>query len=66
MADLRALDLFKPPGVAETLDWAAALRILSADSLNPEVIEDTLGTVLKYREDLTRVREHGLEELVHE
>ncbi len=66
MSDLRALDLFKPPGVAETLDWAAALRILSADSLNPEVIEDTLGTVLKYREDLTRVREHGLEELVHE
>lgn len=66
MADLRSLDLFKPPGVAETLDWAAALKILAADGLTPSVIDDTLGTVLKYREDVDRVRDHGLAELVHE
>jgi MoxR-like ATPase len=66
MSDLRALDLFKPPGVAETLDWAAALKVLSADRLDPTTIDESLGTVLKYREDIERVREHGLEALVHE
>ncbi|HEY7583487.1 MAG TPA: MoxR family ATPase [Acidimicrobiia bacterium] len=66
MADLRALDLFKPPGVAETLDWAAALKVLAARRLNPTTIDESLGTVLKYREDIERVRDHGLEALVHE
>lgn len=66
MSDLRALDLFKPPGVAETLDWAAALKVLKADRLDPIAIDESLGTVLKYREDIERVREHGLESLVHE
>ncbi|MGQ0847604.1 MAG: AAA family ATPase [Actinomycetota bacterium] len=66
MADLRALDLFKPPGVAETLDWAAALKILNADRLAPAVIDETLGAVLKYREDIDRVREVGVATLVHE
>ncbi|HSL25412.1 MAG TPA: MoxR family ATPase [Acidimicrobiia bacterium] len=66
MADLRALDLFKPPGVAETLDWAAALRVLGAKRLTPSVFDESLGVVLKYREDLERVREVGLETLVHE
>lgn len=66
MSDLRALDLFKPPGVAETLDWAAALKVLAADRLDPTTIDESLGTVLKYREDMVRVREHGLETLVHE
>jgi MoxR-like ATPase len=66
MADLRALDLFKPPGVAETLDWAAALKVLAASRLNPTTIDESLGTVLKYREDIERVRDHGLEALVHE
>lgn len=66
MSDLRALDLFKPPGVAETLDWAAALKVLAASRLTPTTIDESLGTVLKYREDIERVREHGLEALVHE
>jgi MoxR-like ATPase len=66
MADLRALDLFKPPGVAETLDWAAALKVLAASRLSPNTIDESLGTVLKYREDIERVRDHGLEALVHE
>jgi MoxR-like ATPase len=66
MADLRALDLFKPPGVAETLDWAAALKVLGASELTPDVIDQSLGVVLKYKEDLERVREFGLSTLVHE
>jgi len=66
MADLRALDLFKPPGVAETLDWAAALKVLGAHRLTSDAIDQSLGVVLKYREDLERVREVGLGTLVHE
>jgi MoxR-like ATPase len=66
MSDLRSLDLFKPPGVAETLDWAAALRVLGADRLTTEVIDQSLGVVLKYKEDLERVRAGGLGTLVHE
>ena len=58
MKDLRSLDLFKPPGVAETLDWARALRILGATELSDDAIEDTLGVVLKYREDVETVRAH--------
>ena len=66
MADLRSLDLFKPPGVAETLDWAAALKVLGAHRLTVEAVEQSLGVVLKYREDLDRVREVGLGTLVHD
>lgn len=66
MQDLRSLDLFKPPGVAETLDWAAALRVLGADRLSPDVVNETLGVVLKYREDLDAVRAAGVERLLGE
>jgi len=66
MADLRSLDLFKPPGVAETLDWAAALKVLGAHRLTIDAVEQSLGVVLKYREDLERVREVGLGTLVHD
>lgn len=58
MSDLRSLDLFKPPGVAETLDWARALQALGAEELDDEAMEDTLGVVLKYREDVETVRSH--------
>jgi MoxR-like ATPase len=61
---LRELDLLKPPGVAETLDWASALSILGAESLDPEAAAATLGAVLKYREDADRVRTLGLAELL--
>lgn len=63
MADLRALQLFKPPGVAETLDWARALRVLGAGELTPEAVQDTLGVVLKYREDVDTVVQTGVENL---
>jgi MoxR-like ATPase len=60
---LRDADLLKPPGVAESLDWAAALNALGRDELDPEVAATTLGAVLKYREDADRVRA-GLDRLL--
>ncbi len=59
MQTLRSLELFKPPGVAETLDWARALRVLGSRDLDASSVEDTLGVVLKYREDVERVLELG-------
>ena len=63
MSDLRSLELFKPPGVAETLDWARALGVLGASELTAEAVADTLGVVLKYREDVEAVAQRGVETL---
>jgi MoxR-like ATPase len=54
-AQLRTLDLLKPPGVAEAMDWATALHVLGARDLDPDTAARTLGAVLKYREDTDRV-----------
>jgi MoxR-like ATPase len=62
---LRDLDLYKPPGVAETIDWAQAVAALGSKTLDAATVDVTLGTVLKYREDQERARAHGLEQLVH-
>ena len=53
--ELRDMDLAKPPGVAETLDWVAALRVLGSEKLNGETAADTLGSVIKDRDDLELV-----------
>jgi len=53
---LRAADLTKVPGVAETLDWAAALMALGSRDLSPGIVDDTLGVLLKYEEDVRAVR----------
>ena len=63
---LRRLDLEKPPGVAETIDWAQALEALGCEELEPVVVESTLGSVLKHHEDLLAVRDAALAELVEE
>ena len=55
-AKLRTLDLLKPPGIAETVDWAQALAALGAPGLDPGLAAATLGAVVKYREDVERVR----------
>ena len=60
VSELRSMDLYKPPGIAETIDWATALRRLGIDVLEPESMQATLGTVVKYREDTDKVEEHGL------
>jgi MoxR-like ATPase len=63
---LRGLDLAKPPGVAETIDWAHALAALGREEIDAEVVEQTLGSVLKYREDIEVVRDETLVGLIEE
>ena len=63
---LRRLDLVKPPGVAETIDWAQALDALGYSELDAEVVESTLGSVLKHHEDVLAVRDAALTELLEE
>lgn len=53
---LRTEDLFKKPGVAESIDWAKCLLALDVVSLSPEVISDTLGAVLKYQDDIAKIQ----------
>ena len=53
---LRGTDLFKQPGVAETIDWAAALTFLNETELSPDAVDRTLGTLLKYQDDIARIR----------
>ncbi|HMM13489.1 MAG TPA: MoxR family ATPase [Parvibaculum sp.] len=53
---LRGLDLYKSPGVAETIDWATALTELDALALDQQIVNDTLGALLKYQDDIARVR----------
>jgi MoxR-like ATPase len=60
----REMGMYKPPGIAETLDWANALHLLSASTLNEETVDATLGTLLKYREDQERARRTGLESVI--
>jgi len=54
--ELRRADLYKMPGVAETLDWTAALVALDQKILSPQIIDETLGVILKYQDDVTKVR----------
>jgi len=63
---LRGLDLAKPPGVAETIDWAMALDALGRRELDADVVQQTLGSVLKYHEDIDAVRDATLARLVAE
>ena len=53
---LRTEDLFKKPGVAETIDWAKCLLALDVMEMSPEVIADTLGAILKYQDDIQRIQ----------
>ncbi len=61
---LRESDVQKPPGIAETIDWVAALDLLGVERLDPAAAERTLGSVLKYREDQEQIAEQGLDWLV--
>jgi MoxR-like ATPase len=54
---LREVDLFKVPGVAETIDWANALTELDRLTLDPETISDTIGVLLKYQDDIARTEQ---------
>lgn len=61
---LRAEDLFKPPGVAETLDWAQALHLMDCQQLTEAVVMDTLGVLLKYQDDIEKVEKSLVRKLV--
>ena len=63
---LRKMDLFKSPGVAETLDWASALTELDAVALDPQQVTDTLGVLLKYQDDIARMQGTAAAELIEE
>jgi MoxR-like ATPase len=52
---LRGMDLFKAPGIAETIDWCRALAALSVTELDPQSVQNTLGVLLKYQDDLARI-----------
>ena len=64
VAELRSIGLFKPPGVAETIDWVMALTALGRTELDASSVEASLGAVVKYREDADRVRSRGIDKLV--
>lgn len=61
---LRQTDLYKIPGIAETLDWAEALTALNQQELDPQVVQDTLGALLKYQDDLALIQGERVLELV--
>ena len=63
---LRATDLFKLPGVAETIDWTQALMQLDVLSLTPEAVNDTLGVLLKYQDDIAKMQGGRVAELIEE
>jgi MoxR-like ATPase len=63
---LRQQDLFKSPGVAETLDWAGALAELDVAALDPTTVSDTLGVLLKYQDDIARIEGTRAKELLDE
>lgn len=66
VAGLRSLDLNKAPGVAETIDWTHALTALGCRELDADTVQQTLGAVLKYREDFETVRAEAIAELIGE
>src|SRR5450631_1533428 len=63
---IRKQDLFKAPGVAETLDWASALTELDAVALDPTQVSDTLGVLLKYQDDIAKIQGAKANELIDE
>jgi MoxR-like ATPase len=63
---LRAMDLYKAPGVAETIDWTRSLLLLDATTLDPQTVSDTLGALLKYQDDLARFPREALAAVLEE
>ncbi len=66
VAGVRSLGLYKPPGIAETIDWAKALAALGRREIDERSVDATLGVVVKYREDQQRVRTSGVGDLVRD
>jgi MoxR-like ATPase len=62
--ELRRMELYKYPGIAETLDWATALQALDRQELDLAIVDDTLGAILKYQDDIQQVRKQGLQRVL--
>lgn len=62
--ELRSMELFKSPGIAETIDWTTALIALDQRELSPEIVRDTLGVILKYQDDIETVNRVSIESLL--
>jgi MoxR-like ATPase len=62
---VRQMDLYKLPGVAETIDWTNALVELDALSLDPQLVQETLGVLLKYQDDIARMGAREIEDILH-
>tara|TARA_A100001037_G_scaffold270673_1_gene265661 strand:+ start:777 stop:1592 length:816 start_codon:yes stop_codon:yes gene_type:complete len=62
--ELRKLDLYKPPGISETIDWAGALHLISQLELDQEGVDSTLGVLLKYQDDISRIRGSEVSEIL--
>jgi len=62
---IRTMDLYKNPGIAETITWAQALTALNAVTLNPEAVQSTLGTLLKYQDDISRLQGSEAARVLH-
>lgn len=65
VAQFRALGMYKPPGVAESIDWAQALHRLGVKKLDSDIVNASIGTVLKYREDQERIRTYGIDDILN-
>ncbi|MGH8598469.1 MAG: AAA family ATPase [Gammaproteobacteria bacterium] len=65
MQTLRQIDFYKRPGIAETLDWSRALFGLGVEEMTPEILSDTAGVILKYRDDIERLRGIGTEQVLN-
>jgi MoxR-like ATPase len=63
---LRTMDLYKAPGIAETIDWTRSLLVLDAISLDPQAVSDTLGALLKYQDDIARLAAEDIAAMVHD
>ncbi len=64
MQKLRNIDFYKRPGIAETLDWCRALLGLGVDIVDDQILQDTSGVVLKYRDDVERLKGIQIEQLI--
>lgn len=64
--ELRKKDLYKLPGIAETLDWSNALLALAQTELHPQLVDDTLGTLLKYQDDIAKIQGDGVRQILEQ
>ena len=66
MQAVRDMDLYKLPGVSETLDWTSALVALDTKELDARIVDETIGVILKYRDDVNKVQGEAVQQIVNQ